>query len=42
MISCYRLGDLVLLDLGRECEDEILVQHPNSVGSKYILEKKKW
>ena len=39
MISSYRLGDLVLLDLGENEKNEILIEHPNSIGSKYILEK---
>ena len=38
MISSYRLGDLVLLDI---IGNEILREHPNSIGSKYILEKRK-
>ena len=38
MISSYRLGDLVLLDIDG---NEILREHPNSIGSKYILEKRK-
>lgn len=37
-ISSYRLGDLVLLDLGEYEKNEILIDHPNSIGSKYILE----
>ena len=41
MISSYRLGDLVLLNLGENEKNEILIDHPNSIGSKYILEKKK-
>jgi hypothetical protein len=40
MISSYRLGDLVLLGLGENEENEILSEHPNSIGSKYILEKR--
>ena len=39
MLSSYRLGDLVLLSLYEEEVKELLVQHPNSIGSKYILEK---
>ena len=41
MISSYRLGDLVLLDLGENERNKILMEHPNSIGSKYILEKRK-
>lgn len=40
MISSYRLGDLVLLDLREYEKNEILMEHPNSIGSKYILEKR--
>jgi hypothetical protein len=41
MISSYRLGDLVILNLLNENEqNEILNEHPNSIGSKYILEKR--
>jgi hypothetical protein len=40
MISSYRLGDLVLLDLTKNEKRQILMQHPNSIGSKYILEKR--
>ena len=40
MISSYRLGDLVMLDLGENERNEILIEHPNSIGSKYILEKR--
>jgi hypothetical protein len=40
MISSYRLGDLVMLDLGENEINEILMEHPNSIGSKYILEKR--
>ena len=39
MISSYRLGDLVLLDLSEDEQNEILIEHPNSIGSKYILQK---
>ncbi len=41
MISSYRLGDLsTSLILSYEEEDEILIQHPNSIGSKFIIEKR--
>lgn len=40
MISSYRLGDLVLLSLTENEENDILTEHPNSIGSKYILEKR--
>lgn len=38
-ISSYRLGDLVLLDLDEDAKNELLADHPNSIGSKYLLEK---
>lgn len=41
MISSYRLGDLVLLQLGEGEKNEIIHDHPNSIGTKYILEKRK-
>jgi hypothetical protein len=40
MISSYRLGDLVFLNLTEHEKNEILTEHPNSIGSKYILEKR--
>lgn len=40
MISSYRLGDLVLLTLTKQEQDEILEEHPDSIGAKYILEKR--
>jgi len=41
MISSYRLGDLVLIEnLTHSEENEILTEHPDSIGSKYILQKK--
>lgn len=40
MISSYRLGDLVLIGLNENEQNEILIEHPNSIGSKYILEKR--
>jgi hypothetical protein len=41
MISTYRLGDLVLLSLNNNEIDNLLREHPNSIGSKYILELEK-
>jgi hypothetical protein len=41
MISSYRLGDLILLNLQPHEQEELLKDHPDSFGSKYILEKKK-
>jgi len=41
MISSYRLGDLVLLDLNESEKNDMLKDHPHSIGSKYILEKRK-
>uniref|UniRef100_A0A6C0JL06 Uncharacterized protein n=1 Tax=viral metagenome TaxID=1070528 RepID=A0A6C0JL06_9ZZZZ len=40
MISSYRLGDLVVLSLNEEEKNEILLQYPDSIGSKYIRMKK--
>jgi hypothetical protein len=41
MISSYRLGDLVLLNcLNQNEQNDILREHPHSIGSKYILEKR--
>jgi hypothetical protein len=40
MISSYRLGDLLLVYLNENEQNEILTEHPNSIGSKYILEKR--
>jgi hypothetical protein len=40
MISSYRLGDLVFIGLSETEENNILMEHPNSIGSKYILEKR--
>jgi len=40
MISSYRLGDLVMLGLSENDMNKILIEHPNSIGSKYILEKR--
>jgi hypothetical protein len=40
MISHYRLGDLVLLALSPEDEKKLLDNHPNTIGSKYLLNRK--
>lgn len=40
MISSYRLGDLVLLALTHDEENELLTDYPNSFGSKFIMEKR--
>ena len=40
MISSYRLGDLVISGLGETQINQMLIEHPNSIGSKYILEKR--
>ena len=37
MISYYRLGDLVLLALSPQEEKKLLDNHPNTIGSSYIL-----
>lgn len=39
MISSYRLGDLVFLELKADEKNEILIEHPNSIGSKYIKKR---
>lgn len=41
MISSYRLGDLIILNLDENSINEILSDYPNSIGSKYIIEKRK-
>jgi hypothetical protein len=40
MISSYRLGDLVLLELGENEQNELLSDYPYSIGGKYILRKR--
>ncbi len=40
MISSYRLGDLVLLQLNDEEKNEMLSEYPESIGSKYIIKKR--
>jgi hypothetical protein len=40
IISSYRLGDLVFLELSEDEQNELLADHPNSIGGKYILEKR--
>jgi hypothetical protein len=40
MISSYRLGDLVLISLTENEQNDILREHPDSIGSKYILERR--
>jgi hypothetical protein len=39
VISSYRLGDLVLLQLSDIEKMEILQEHPQSIGSKFILNR---
>lgn len=41
MISSYRLGDLILKNITETEKSEILTEHPNSIGSQYILEQRK-
>jgi hypothetical protein len=41
MISSYRLGDLVILNLSEKEQNELLLERPDSIGSKYIMEKRK-
>ena len=40
-ISSYRLGDLICQELSEPEKDQILIEHPNSMGTKYILEQNK-
>ena len=40
MISSYRLGDLVLLELNEWEKNEILSEYPQSIGGKYIIKKR--
>jgi len=40
MISSYRLGDLVILNnLSKYEMNELIIEHPNSLGKKYIYER---
>lgn len=39
MISSYRLGDLVLLSLTNNEMNQLLKEHPNSIGATFIKEK---
>lgn len=41
MISSYRLGDLVLLELTKEELIQILIDHPHSIGSEFIMKRQK-
>jgi hypothetical protein len=41
MISYYRLGDLVLLSLTPQEQAKLLEYHPNTIGSRYILNSPK-
>jgi hypothetical protein len=40
MISTYRLGDLLLVGLCDNEQEDLLRDHPDSIGSRYILEKR--
>ena len=41
MLSCYRLGDLVILNgVDENDQNEILADYPDSIASKYIIEKR--
>lgn len=40
MISSYRLGDLILLNLQPHEQEQLLKDYPNSFGAKYIIEKR--
>lgn len=39
MISSYRLGDLLINGLTGDEENELFLEHPNSIGGKFILER---
>ena len=41
MISSYRLGDVVLLPVDENTKTELELEHPNSIGAKYLLKKKR-
>ena len=41
MISPYRLGDLVFMWVEEEDQKLILSDYPDSIGAKFILEKRK-
>lgn len=41
MISSYRLGDLVLLQLDEDSVNLLLNDHPRSIGAEYIFKKKR-
>lgn len=41
MISSYRLGDLIFKHLNIQESVELLTEHPNSIGGKYILDQRK-
>ena len=36
MTSSYRLGDLILLSLTSDEKQDLITEHPNSIGSKFI------
>jgi hypothetical protein len=40
-ISSYRLGDLILLNISESEKNELSTDYPNSIGSKYLVEKNK-
>jgi hypothetical protein len=39
VLSSYRLGDLVLLTLNDDEKNDLLTDHPDTIGAKYILSK---
>lgn len=41
MISSYRLGDLVLLQLDEPSINLLLNEHPKSIGAEYVFKKKR-
>lgn len=40
-VSSYRLGDLILLNISEHEKNELSTDYPNSIGSKYLVEKNK-
>jgi hypothetical protein len=43
IISSYRLGDLVFLDcLTYDEKNEIMIDHPQSIGAQYICDWEMW
>jgi hypothetical protein len=42
MLSCYRIGDIIIQGVNDpSLNSELLLEHPNTIGSDYILSKNK-